>query len=97
MGKNPCIIIKEQGAKARKKIEKMESIDHVKGSVIEKACEQNYGLTYGFYDDLVKAFLIEGYPVNRAKKHIKEWVDNDLLSTLWIDGYYLVGYDQKVF
>lgn len=97
MGKNPCIIIKEQGAKARKKRDKLDSFDRIRGSVLDEASDMNNGLTYGFYDDLVKAFMMEGYPAHRAEKHIQEWVDNDLLSTLWIEGYHLVGYDLKVF
>ena len=96
MGKNPCIIIKEQGAKARKKRDKIDSLGS-NGSVLEIASKKNNGLTYGFYDDLVKAFMIEGYPAHRAEKHIQEWIDNDLLSTLWIEGYHLVGYDMGVF
>ena len=96
MGKNPCIIIKEQGAKARKKREKIDSVDHTSESVLEKASKKN-DLIYGFYDDLVRAFILEGYPVHRAEKHIQEWVENDLLSTMWMDGFHLVGYDLAVF
>ena len=75
----------------------MDSIEHIGESVLETASRTNNGLTFGFYDDLVKAFMIEGYPAHRAEKHIQEWVDNDLLSTLWMEGYHLIGYDMEVF
>lgn len=98
MGKNPSIIIKEQGAKARRKREKMDSVKHSGESVLDKASKTNKNaLIYGFYDDLVKAFIVEGYTTKKAEKHIREWIDNDLLSMMWLDGFQLVGYDMAVF
>lgn len=95
MGKNPCIIIKEQGAKARKRRARLNSLDHERVSVLEKAEEQmNNGLIYGFYQDLMKAFMVEGYPVIRAEKHIKEWAENELIDVVWVDGFHLVGYGE---
>ena len=96
MGKNPSIIIKEQGAKARARREKIGSIDKIGESILDTASKKNNS-PCGFYDELIKAFMIEGYPTHRAEKHIKEWVDNDLLDVFWMEGYHIVGYDNGVF
>lgn len=97
MGKNPSIIIKEQGAKARTRLEKVGSLDDkISESVLETASKQN-GFPCGLYQDLLKAFMIEGYPMIRAEKHIREWAENDLIDVFWVQGYQLVGYGADVF
>lgn len=93
MGKNPSIIIKEQAAKAKKKRDMIASVEHTGESVLEKASKK-YGQPCGFYEDLIKAFMIEGYPTKRAEKHISEWADRDILDIFWMDGYHVVAYDR---
>ena len=91
MGKNPSIIIREQAAKAKKKIEKIKELDpDNKGPLYTESIE--YHCYCGFYNELVKAFMAEGYSAKHAEKHITEWVDNDFIWIGYKDGYKIVGY-----
>lgn len=91
MGKNPGTIIKEQRAKAREAAIKAESAGW-KYDVILKEARDKYECTCGYYKELMQAFMAEGYTAYRAEKHIKEWVDYDLIMITYLNGYKLVGY-----
>ena len=91
MGKNPGIIIKEQRALAREAYNRAESAGIPNDEILIDA-RNRFNCTCGYYADLLRAFMIEGYTVARADKHIKEWVENDLLFVTFLNGYKVVGY-----
>lgn len=90
MGKNPSVIIREQAAKAKRRLEKIRD-SHSPGGILYEESQKN-NCYCGYYNDLLKAFMIEGYSQKKAEKHINEWVDNDFLWIGTRGGYEIVGY-----
>ena len=95
MGKNPSNIFRELYKEAKRKQDKINSID---GAVRSRALvmgEEDH-CCYVLYRDVIKIFLKEGYPENKAAKHIAQWVDNDLITIRYKDGYQFVGLYEDV-
>ena len=95
MGKNPNVIFRELYRHEKRKTMMVNSVSDAVKDRIAKLGEQD-GCYYIPYKDVVKAFMIEGYPENKAIKHITSWIDNDLITDRYSEGYHLIGFHEEV-
>ena len=94
MGKNPNVIFRELYRKAKKRHD----------AVIMTGAEKDFRVSmeeqdhcyYTAYNQVVKAFIIEGHSEQKADKHIMQWVDNDLLSIRLYDGWRYIGFYEDL-
>ena len=93
MGKDPGLILKQQIAKAIHRIKTADSAenDNVMTRVHDKT--GSYCLPY---NEVVKAFLVEGYTDTKAEKYIAKWADYDLVWIGYIEGYHLIGFSEVI-
>lgn len=91
VGQNPSIIFKQLYSKAKHRQETVKSIDGLSiDNVLYKANAADH-CYYLFYNEVVKEFLLQGYSEQKAEKHIKQWIDYDLVSVAYRDGYKLLS------
>lgn len=95
MGKNPNIIFRDLYRHQKKRMDKISSVSDAVKDRIDSLSEKDKCL-YIPYKDVIKAFMIEGYPENKAAKHITTWIDNDLITDRYIEGYHLIGLHEEV-
>lgn len=93
MGKNPNTIFKEIYRKAKHRQEAIVSTGNTNDTI--KMSNQDKCL-YVPYKEVIKEFLMEGYPEQRAIKHIDQWIDYDLIFVRYSDGYKYIGLTQDV-
>ena len=91
MGKNPNIIFRELSSKAENKRDKIESLKGT-NQILEAGIKDK--CNYVTYKEVVKSFLLEGYTESRAEKHIKQWLDYDLVTSRYIDGTRFLGFSD---
>ena len=90
MGQNPSIIFRQLYSKAKHRQETIESIDGAAADNVLYKMNTADHCYYLFYKEVIKEFLLQGYSEQKAEKHIKQWVDYDLASVTYRDGYKLI-------
>ena len=95
MGKNPSNIFRELYKEAKRKQDTITSVDGSIKGMVTRLSEEDH-CCYIMYNEVIKTFLKEGYPVNKAEKHITQWIDNDLITMRYSDGYRLIGLYKDV-
>ncbi len=95
MGKNPSNIFREIYKEAKRKQDSITSVDGVLKSRTIRMGEEDH-CCYVLYPEVIKVFLKEGYPVKKAEKHIEQWLDNDLITMRYADGYRFIGLYEDV-
>lgn len=91
MGKNPSVIFKQLYKQAKNK-EATLSKDGLTGlDLIIHQMNAKDECFYVPYTEVIREFLIEGYSEARAKKHITQWINHDLLVTNTYGRYKLIG------
>lgn len=89
MGKDPGLILKQQIAKAKHRVETIDSAEN--DTILTRMYKENRSYCM-LYKDVVKAFLAEGYTDAKADRYIAKWADYDLVWTGYVEGYHLVGF-----
>ena len=95
MGKNPSNIFRELYAEAKQRQKTIGSVDGSIKGMVYRLSEEDH-CYYVMYDRVIKVFLKEGYPVKKAEKHITQWIDNDLITMRYAEGYRLIGLYEDV-
>lgn len=95
MGKNPNVIFRELYRKEKRKRDMISSVSDAVKDRITVMSEQDR-CYYIPYRDVIKAFMIEGYSESKAIKHVTTWIDNDLISDRYSEGYHLIGIHEDV-
>lgn len=95
MGKDPGTIYRQESAKARHMAGVINSSDKASDGILTKGNKMTASNCI-FYDNVIKTFLLEGYPVDKAEKHIKQWIDYDLVWVGYVDTYKLIGFPNGV-
>ena len=96
MGRTPNVIFRELYRNAKKKIDKINSLDdNINKPMIAQISKEDH-CYYVYYQDVVKAFMMEGYSEEKAVKHIMKWLDNDFLTARYMDKYKLIGIGDDV-
>ena len=93
MGKNPNAIFRELYRTAK---HKAGIVDSVGGTNTPYEMGKQDGCYYVTYQQVIKSFMIEGYSVQRAIRHIDQWIDYDILFVRYNDGTKFIGFNQDV-
>ena len=96
MGKNPSAIFRELYKKAKNTQDMLASMPGAKGSEVIAEMNNQDGCYYVTYDVVMRSFLMEGYSVSRANKHIDQWIDFNILFVRYKDGFKFIGFGSEV-
>lgn len=95
MGRTPNVIFRELYKREKKKSETIRAVGAEKTPIMIMN-EQDHCL-YVTQQEVIKAFMMEGYSEQKALKHITTWLDNDFLTARYTrEGYKLIGIYKRV-
>lgn len=97
MGKNPSAIFRDLYKRAKQTQDIIASIPDAKGSKLIAEMNEQDGCYYVTFETVIKSFLMEGYSVSRANKHIDQWIDYDILFVRYKDGFKFIGFGRAGF
>ncbi len=92
MGKNPSTIFRGLYRKCRDRSAKAKSTDST-NAVIDM--EQQDGCYYVPWKEVIQNFMVEGYGERKAIAHIEKWLDYEMITTRYSNGFKYIGFPKK--